>query len=215
MTPVIAALAIAAWSWVSSYARPTEIAASQVDALIKRTQTTDATYALVSTNEIRRDDGTIHEFSAEFNRGEMHRVETPRDRVVVNCRTGWSAHLNIATRTVTYNDALSNGACGIYIGDIVRNAKMTGSRMSPFGNLQKLKIETYAATRTYEVAPDGAIVAETIADQNGKLRLLMKAISLSEQLPEGDLFSEASLARSAVSDELQKKASDPSNWQAS
>ena len=123
--------------------------------------------------------------------------------------------MNIATRTVTYNDALSNGACGIYIGDIVRNAKMTGSRMSPFGNLQKLKIETYAATRTYEVAPDGAIVAETIADQNGKLRLLMKAISLSEQLPEGDLFSEASLARSAVSDELQKKASDPSNWQAS
>src|SRR5205823_2604608 len=158
------------------------------------------------------DDATVHEYAAEFNQGDLHRVETPRDRIVTNCRTGWSAHLNIATGVVTHDDAISGFACGIYTGDIVRSAEITGSRQSSFGLLQQLKLETYASTRTYEVAPNGAIITETITDQSGKLRVTMKAVSLSDQLPAGDVFSEASLARSIVSDDLSKKASDPSNW---
>jgi hypothetical protein len=215
VSPVVAlALALGVFPPVSAHATLAEIAAFQVDSLIKRTQTTDATYALVSAVEIRRDDATVHEFAAEFNQGDLHRVETPRDRIVTNCRTGSSAHLAVATGQITHEDGLSGVACGIYTGDIVRSAAATGSRESPFGRLQQLKIETHASTRTYEVAPNGAIVSETITDLNGKLRLINKTISLSGRLPSGDMFSEASLTRSVVPDELQKKASDPSNWRA-
>lgn len=213
MVPIGYALALAASTSVSSRGTATTIAASQVDSVIKRTQTTSATYSLISTNEIRRDDETIHEFSAEFNQGDWHRVETPRDRIVTNCRTGWTAHLNVATGDISHDDQMSGVACGIWTGDGVRSAEMTGSKQSTFGQLQQLKLETYAAMRTYEVAPNGAIVAETITDQSGKLRLLMKAISLSKQVPPGDIFSEKSLARSVVPDDLQRKASDASNWQ--
>jgi hypothetical protein len=211
MTSVALALAVAASALVNSPTTAHSVAASEVNSIIKRTQTTQATYGLVSTNEIRRDDRTIHEFAAEYNQGDLHRVETPRDRIVSNCRTGWSAHLDIATGLVTLSDGIAAVACGIWTGDVVHSAEMTGTRPSEFGSLQLLKITTYASARTYEVAPNGAIVGETITDQNGKLRLITRAISLSEQLPPGDIFSEASLARSVVPDELKMKASVPLN----
>ena len=189
---------------------PKESEAELVQELIARTQTTRAPYALVSSNEIRRDDITIHEFSAEFNQGDLHRVETPRDRIVANCRTGWSAHLNIATGVITHNDAISGAACGVYTGDGVRSAEITEARNSPHGLLQKLKIETVGGlTRTYEVAPNGAILSESITDPAGKLRLVMTAISVSDQVPTGDLFSEPSLAKSVVPLELKEQASEP------
>ena len=209
---VALALGLLASASPSSHTSPSAIIASHVQSLIRRTQTTDATYALVNANEIRRDDGTIHEFGAEYNQGDLHRVETPRDRIVANCRTGWVAHLNIASGEISHEGELSRMACGIYIGDGLRSAKVTGSRESQFGPLQQLSIATFTGTRTYEVAPNGAIVFETIADQNGKVRLITKTIWISPHLPAGDLFSEDSLAKSVVAEQLKQKASDPSNF---
>ena len=165
----------------------------------------------MSRNEIRRDDGTIYEFAAEFNRGDLHRVETPRDRIVTNCRTGWNAHLNVATGTITHDDATSAMACGVYTGDGVVDAEITGTKNSQFGLFQELKIRTIAGlTRIYGIAPNGAIVSEQILDPAGKPRLLMTAMTLSDRLPSTEIFSEASLAKSAVPDEVIKKASEPS-----
>ena len=192
-------------------AAPNEAQAALVQQLIERTKTTQASYALVSRNETRRDDATIHEFAAEFNQGDLHRVETPRDRIVTNCRTGWNAHLNIATGTVTHDDATAGMACGIYTGDGVVNAEITGTKTSQFGLLQELKIKTVTGlTRIYGIAPNGAIVSEEIVDPAGKPRLLTTAMSLSHRLPQTDIFSEASLAKSAVPDEVIKQASKPS-----
>jgi hypothetical protein len=200
------AVAIAAALAIPQAAQNTD---EQVQRLIERTRTTQATYALVSTNEIRADDKTTREFAAEFNQGDLHRIETPRDRIVANCRTGWAAHLNVASGAVTYEDGLASVACGIFTGDGLRDAKMTGSKETQFGPVQQLSINTFAATRTYEVAANGAIVAETIADQSGKLRLIMKAISLSDQLPSQDIFSEDSLNESVVPVELKRQAEQP------
>lgn len=190
---------------------PKEAAAALVQQLIVRTKTTQAAYALVSRNEIRRDDATIYEFAAEFNQGDLHRVETPRDRIVTNCRTGWNAHLNVATGAITHDDPASGMACGVYTGDGVVNAEITGTRRSQFGLLQQLKIHTAGGlTRIYGIAPNGAIVSEDIVDTAGKPRLQMTAISLSDRLPSTDLFSESSLAKSAVPDEVIKQASEGS-----
>lgn len=191
-------------------AAPKQGEAVLVQQLIERTQTTRAPYALVSTNEIRRDDATIHEFSAEFNRGDLHRVETPRDRIVTNCRTGWNAHLNVASGKITHDDSVSGMACGVYTSDGVVSAEITGTRSSQFGRLQQLKIKTVSGlTRIYGIAANGAIVAEEIVDPAGEPRLIMTAISLSNRVPSTDLFSEASLAESAVPDEMRKHASEP------
>lgn len=191
---------------------PKQAQAALVQELIERTKTTQARYALVSRNEIRRDDATIHEFSAEFNRGDLHRVETPRDRIVANCRTGWNAHLNVATGVITHDDAASGMACGVYTGDGLLNAEITGTRSSQFGLLQQLKIRTIGGlTRTYEIAPNGAILSEEIIDPAGKPRLLTTVMSLSDRLPSVDIFSEASLARSVVPDDVIKQASQPTD----
>ena len=197
MATFIVALALAA-SVPTAYSQVNLSATPEAYALINRTHTTQATYSLVSSNELHPDSGTVNEFSAEFNRGDWHRVETPRDRIVANCRTGWSAHLNIATGEISHSDGLADAACGIYTGDLIRTAEVTGSRASQFGRLQQLRIVTYGATRTYEVASNGAIVSETISDLNDKLRLKMQAVSLSDKLPSDDIFSEGSLAKSAV-----------------
>lgn len=183
--------------------------AALVQQLIERTQTTQEPYALVSSNEIRRDDTTLHEFAAEFNQGDLHRVETPRDRIVTNCRTGWNAHLNVATGAITHDDSVSGMACGVYTGDGVVNAEITGTTRSQFGLLQQLKIKTISGlTRIYGIAANGAIVSEEIVDPAGKPRLVMTAISLSDHLPTTDIFSEASLAKSVVTDEVIKQASE-------
>jgi hypothetical protein len=191
-------------------AAPKQAQLALVQQLIERTQTTQAPYALVSRNEIRRDDATIYEFGAEFNQGDLHRVETPRDRIVTNCRTGWNAHLNVATGAITHDDSVSGMACGVYTGDGIVNAEITGTRSSRFGLLQELKINTVGGlTRMYGIAANGAIVSEEIVDPAGRPRLLMTAMSLSNRLPSTDLFSEASLAKSAVPNEEIKQASEP------
>jgi hypothetical protein len=177
--------------------------------VILRTRSTHATYFVVTANEIHRDDGTIHEFAAEFNQGDFHRVETPRDRIVANCRTGWSAHLNLASGKISHGDQISGSVCGIDPTAIVEDRAITGSRQSQFGLLQQLRIVRVDGTRNYEVAPNGAIVGETLADVTGKVRLVERAILLSDHLPAADIFSEASLARSVVSDQLKKEASEP------
>ena len=184
-----------------------------VQRLIERTRTTRAAYALISTNELRRDGRVVHEFSAEYNQGDFHRVETPRDRIVGNCRTGWTAHLEIASGRISHGDGISASICGVDPNLVLRSAEITGSRQSKFGPVQHLKIETYGPSRTYEIASNGAIVAETITDLNGVTRLRMKAISLSAELPALDLFSEASLATSVIPDDLKRRASDGSEWQ--
>jgi hypothetical protein len=190
---------------------PKVAAAARVQQLIERTQTTQEPYALVSRNEIRRDDTTLHEFAAEFNQGDLHRVETPRDRIVTNCRTGWNAHLNVATGEIAHDDSVSGMACGVYTGDGVVNAEITGTTHSQFGLLQQLKIKTISGlTRIYGIAANGAIVSEEIVDPAGKPRLVVTAISLSDRLPTTDIFSEASLAKGVVPDEVIKQASEPS-----
>jgi hypothetical protein len=99
----------------------------------------------------------------------------------------------------------------VYTGDGVLNAEIIGTTSSQFGLLQQLKIKTVGGlTRIYGIAANGAIVSEEIVDPAGRPRLVMTAISFSDRLPSTDIFSEASLAKSAVSDELIKQASEPS-----
>jgi len=188
---------------------PDSTAAQQ---LIDWTKNNRARYTVVSRNEIPRDDATIYEFSAEFNEGDLHRVETPRDRVVTNCRTGWIAHLNVATGEITHDAPLSGVACGIYTGDKMVSAEISSAKSSKFGPIKQLHLKTASGlTRIYGVASNGAIVAEQIIDPAGKTLIVMTALSLSDRLPSVDLFTEASLSKSAISDEVIELTSKPAN----
>ena len=62
----------------------------------ERTKRTRATYALYSWNWIKGDgfEGGP-QWSAEFHRGTLHRVETPRFRVVADCAAGTGAMIDV------------------------------------------------------------------------------------------------------------------------
>jgi len=53
---------------------------------IALTRNTTATYSVFAWNIITRSNKpTEQEWSAEFHQGALHRVETPRDRIIADC----------------------------------------------------------------------------------------------------------------------------------
>ena len=62
---------------------------AKVEAIIARSKLTRATYAVYAWNKMQHpEQPAVEEWSAEFNSGSLHRVETPRDRVIADCAAG-------------------------------------------------------------------------------------------------------------------------------
>ena len=109
---VAAATVLAAFSAPAMAETPGDTA--KVAAIIARTKLTRTTYAAYFWNRIERaGQAPVEEWSAEFNAGPRHRVETPRDRVVADCA------------------AQSGSAWSIARGDLVVGA---GARPPPAGS---------------------------------------------------------------------------------
>ncbi len=56
-------------------------------AVVERTKTTSSTYTLYLWNRVTiPGEPVLEEGSAEFHKGDLHRFETPRDRIIADCR---------------------------------------------------------------------------------------------------------------------------------
>lgn len=200
-TPLLALVATLAAAAPAPAPAPADSAA--VAAILTRTKTVTRTYALyiwtvvTPPAEPRRE-----EWAAEFHSGDLHRVETPRDRIVANCRTGEGWGYSVETGERFTGAWLARTACGVDTNQAVSSAEYEGTRSTPFGPADRVKLVTPELIRRYDVSPEGILLAETFtANGPGEaIRLSNRAVALEAALPASGMFEPASLARSYVAD---------------
>lgn len=170
-------------------------------AVITRSKTTRATYAVYTWTIVRlKGAEPVEEWSAEFNSGKLHRVETPRDRLVADCQRKTGAHRSLADGSTKFDGLIANTACGIAYDDAIRQIAWLGKFPSPWGEVDRVRLWGAGLIRTYDVTKAGVIVSSTFApeDNPGKAMLEMRTVALEKRLPKGAIFTRASLARSVV-----------------
>lgn len=183
-----------------------EMTAASIEAraLIALTRETRATYTVVGSNIIYLPDGTeVREWAAEFHDGIHHRVETPRDRMVADCEAMTGIHFNVATVEIDEEPWVARAACGVQANSTMLSARLGGTRQTRFGPATHLVIIDETDIRTYDVAPDGALIGATITGRDGKKKLVMRAIYYAPKVADG-IFSANSLGRSAVPAHLRE-----------
>lgn len=197
---------LVAAGWLSAGA--SEVTASPIEAraLIALTRETRATYTVVSSNLVYHPDGTrIREWGAEFHDGIHHRVETPRDRLVADCEAMTGTYLNLATVKIVQEASVARAACGVQANSTMLSARLDGKRQTRFGPTTHLVVIDAENIRTYDVAPDGALLGATITGRDGTKKLVMRAIYYAPEVPTGIFFPD-SLGKSAVPANLRGAA---------
>jgi hypothetical protein len=173
---------------------------------IARSRTTTATYALYAWNRVSPpDENPREEWSAEFHKGNLHRVETPRTRLVADCAAVMGTYFEVDTGETGTNAQVARVACGISSARPIQSTEWLARVKSRFGSVDRIRVTDDKVIRTYEVADNGALVAGRIADLDGTLRVDNFALDLLATVPDGDIFSKESLQRSVVPEQYKQR----------
>jgi hypothetical protein len=176
---------------------------AQTQAVIDRSKTTQQTYALYEWERVIRPGGPPAEnWSAEFNRGPLHRVETPEVRAVANCETGAGTQLMVSLDRKDSSDEMAKVACGISTRAALLDGRWLGEVDTPFGKADRIQLTDAQLIRSYDVTKTGVIVrSEFHARGPGEpLVLASHAVAVLPDVPTGNLFDDASLEQSFVPD---------------
>lgn len=191
---------------------PIESASSATDAkaqeTIARTRTTTATYSVYSWRSMN---ASLGDWSAEFHKGPLHRVESVFNRIVANCETMTGAALNLETGQIDRREWTAKAACGIQSLSNPLEERWLGSVETTFGVADRVKISDDVSTRTYQVLKNGAIVASTYLPKLGANETSSNAVEVSAELPDQEIFSESSLHSSFVPEKFKRKRDGESN----
>jgi hypothetical protein len=169
---------------------------------------TKATYSLYSINRITLDDEIIEEWGAEFHSGQMHRVETPRDRIIADCSAGTGTTLNLATGQRSSGPQYAKAACGVNANIPILSSRFLGKVKTKFGTAEKIEITDKYQIRGYSILANGVLAEATITvlGPPKKLRLTNCPILVTKQLPERDIFSIESLDKSVVPVSIKERS---------
>lgn len=202
--PVVAVLAGAALAGCDQTPPPVELT-GKVKEVVDRTKTTQATYAVYNWNEESRSGTPVLEWGAEFHSGDKHRVETPRDRVIADCKAQTGAALSLTTGKTVEGPFVARAACGINTNKAFLAIAWQGQVKTPFGTADHVRLVDKDDIRTYDVTQAGVIVRSTYAQNSpeGRLGLSSEAVSVLSELPATDMFDKASLVRSYVPDRFK------------
>ena len=173
----------------------------QVERVIERTKNTTATYSVYNWNWIAvPGHPVIEEWSAEFNSGDLHRVETPRDRLIANCRTKTGSALSLTTGQITRGPAVAGVACGISTNAKFLSMEYIGHASGPFGDTDSVRVTDNELVRNYEISDTGVIVKTIFALKSVPSLVVLddEAVALEHQLPSSEIFSVESLQESVV-----------------
>jgi hypothetical protein len=179
-------------------------------AILARTKTATGTYALYLWNRLTPPDGPPREeWSAEFNAGDLHRVETPRDRLVANCRTGEGHAYSVETGQSFEGPWIARTACGVDTNAPFASAAWEGEMATPFGQADRVRIVTAELVRRYDVSRDGILLGTVYSDNSADrmVRLINWPIAVERTLPASGIFDRPSLARSYVPDRYKRAPS--------
>ena len=169
--------------------------------VIALTREMQGTYAVYFWNKITPKNYTpIEEWSAEFHSGNLHRVETPKVRVIANCKAKTGTYLKLETGERLSGSDVAKSACGINANPRILSKRVLAIKKTSFGKAVAIEIIDASERRTYDVSDDGILLGATISDKgkDGYSLFTNNATYLARKLPEGDYFSEKSLERSMV-----------------
>ena len=173
-----------------------------VQAVIDRSRSTRADYAVVLSAEVVRNGTRAIEIDAEFQQGPLHRVEVPAMRVLANCDTGEAYVYDVLAGHLVDRPDTAAGACGISLGvDQVISGRLLNPVNGTYGRADVIELTGTNFVRRYAVTEDGIIVAEAYvprrADVTFSLRTLGVAVSRGRQDPA--MFDRGSLSRAFAS----------------
>ena len=175
--------------------------------ILARTKTTRTTYSLYGWNRVTLTAGTAEEgWAAEFHSGNLHRVETARDRVVANCKTGKGFGYSVETKKPYEGAWIARTACGIDTNTPFEAVEWQGIVQTAFGPVDRIRIVAGKLVRRYDVSPEGILLGAVFSDNEPgePRRLLNWAVAVEKTLPGKDIFSRASLRRSVVPERYKR-----------
>ncbi|HEX9932201.1 MAG TPA: hypothetical protein VGB08_05115 [Allosphingosinicella sp.] len=178
--------------------------------VFERTKITRATYSLYLWNWIRDPDGSVRrEWGAEFHSGSRHRVETPTVRVVADCAAQDGVLVDLARNRRMTGAVVAQLACGINTARQARQVTWLGRFRSRYGAVERLLVLDDEDERVYVVDRRGILVASEVFGRSGDWCLQAEPLAVLGTIPDGDLFSEASLARSFVAERYRSGPAAP------
>jgi len=168
--------------------------------VLERTKTTGATYSLYLWNRVApARQPSFEEWSAEFHKGNFHRVETPRDRLIADCSKLTGTALSVTTGKTIEGPSVAAAACGINTNASILSVELRGMISTKFGSTQRVRVTDTQNVREYDVTDDGILLQSTYRDRaDGRLLITGSAIDVKRDVPSPDMFSRESLARSFV-----------------
>lgn len=174
--------------------------------VLHRTKTFEGTYSLYIWNRITlAGKEPVEEWSAEFHSGNLHRVETPRDRWIADCRAGTGIAFTIASGVVFEGPEVAAAACGINTNFKFIDMNWLGRVQTELGPAERIRVIDRNDIRQYDVSDDGVLLAATYAENRPGERVLItaKGFKRSSGLPNVDMFDRDSLNVSFVSEEYR------------
>lgn len=187
----------------TAYAQDSSVAAS---AVLERTKTTTATYSMYLWNRVTNPGKPIfEEASAEFHKGDLHRVETPRDRIVANCRARTGFYLSVESGEIIEGSKVAAAACGINTNFPFRSIELLSDIATRFGTAQRVRAVDAENVREYDVLKNGALVRTTYTENppGGSLLIRTHAIRLDATVPDDAMFTRESLTKRYLPSDLK------------
>ena len=174
---------------------------AKVEAIIARSKLTRATYAAYFWDKMQHpEQPAVEKWSAEFNSGSLHRVETSRDRVIADCAVHKGMHLSLSDGNIVSGPQVAAEACGINTNRQFLAEESLGRIKTHFGEADRVRVTDSENIRTYDISDEG-IILRTVYETNDARHLKVldiEAIEVSRSLPGSDVFDQASLKASFV-----------------
>ena len=167
-------------------------------AVLETTKTTRSTYSIYIWNKVTNPKQTpFEEASAEYNSGDLHRVETPRDRIIANCREQTGAYLAVISGKVIEGPNVAAAACGINTNFPILTMAWLGEIETKFGKAQRISVTDAQTIREYDVSPDRILLKTTYRENKigGATLIVSEVVTLERKVPDQAMFDQASLAR--------------------
>jgi hypothetical protein len=169
--------------------------------VVERTKAVNTTYATYVWNRISLPgQPVIEEWAAEFHSGSRHRVETPRDRAIADCKAMTGTMISLITDKTTTGREVAAALCGIDTNNPFRSARLVGTVDGDLGTADRVELIDADNVRTYDITRDGIIVRTIYAGRAAPDVPLLEgwSVALEREVPSDEMFNEQSLSRSFV-----------------
>jgi hypothetical protein len=201
----ILAGAVVTWAVALAGASQAQIP-PKVSEVIERTKTARGDYAIYNWFRMHPQGRAASEsWTAEFNAGRLHRVETAASRLIADCDAKTGQLLDLATGKITSGPEIAAQACGIDTNIKIDAAEWLGRQFTVLGAVDEIRLTGTPYIRTFAISDGGVIFASAYQYAGPGKASAFKTLStfFSTAAPDPAMFTPASLSRSFVPDAMK------------